>query len=233
MGNGLDIYTIIFLVLAVVIFFRLRSVLGERTGHEKPPYERREHEKPAEEADNVVPMPGMKRAPQPQQIEDEIELRTFAREGTHLYTSLEKLLEREPSFNPASFLDNAKQAYEMIVMAYANGDKKALADLLEREVYEGFAAAIDQRDEADETLYTDFIGFDSAKFEAVDFEGATALVTVRFESNIITHTKDAEGRIVDGDPSEVVSVIDHWTFSRQIGAESPMWYLASTEYVKG
>ena len=231
MGNGLDIYTIIFLVLAVVIFFRLRSVLGERTGHEKPPLDRRREEQTENGEDNVVPLPGHAR-PVPQPMPAETDLRLFAREGTHLFTSLEKLMEKELSFEPGQFIGNAKSAYEMIVAAYARGDKKTLSELLAKDVYEGFAAAIDERAERDETLVTDFIGFDTAKFHAIDFEGKSVLVTIRFESNIITYTKNGEGRIVEGDPEDVVNVIDMWTFSRELGAADPVWYLVSTEYEK-
>lgn len=230
MGNGLDIYTIIFLVLAVVIFFRLRSVLGERTGHEKPP-EPRVQERFGGGEDNVVPLPG-RDAPQMASRQEDTDLRHFAREGTALYDNLEELMRREPQFEPAQFLANAKQAYEMIVQAFARGERKTLSELLAKDVYEGFISAIEEREEAGQELTTDFIGFDDARFVDVAIEGEEAYVTVRFESNIISHTKDSEGRIITGDPSEVQNVIDVWTFSRRIGAETPVWYLSSTEYEK-
>ena len=231
MGNGQDLITVIFLVLAVVIFFRLRSVLGERTGHEKPPY-RPEESALDKDEDNVVPMPGRKAPPRPAPQTEELDLTPFAKPDTPLFSALEDLVQKEPNFSPALFLDNAKQAYEMIVLAFAKGDKKLLSELLAKDVYEGFAAAIDQRAENDEVLHTDFIGFDSAKFIDVDYDGKEAMVTVRFESNLISLTKDSSGKIIEGDPSEVVNVIDYWTFGREIGSSDPVWYLVSTEYEK-
>jgi predicted lipid-binding transport protein (Tim44 family) len=229
MGSDENIYTILFIVLAAVIFFRLRGVLGERTGFEKPPEPSNPRAENESEQDNVVPMPGVKK-PQRQIIKDEVDLRPFAKEGTPLFSALEDFIARQPEFHPAEFLENAKQAYEMIVLAFAKGDKKLLADLLAPEVLEGFIEAIDERAERDEILHTDFIGFDSAKFVAFEIEDNEANATIRFESNLISMTKNATGAVVDGDASDVVSIIDYWTFSKDLQSGNPVWYLVSTEY---
>ena len=127
----------------------------------------------------------------------------------------------EPSFNPSEFLEGAKSAYEMIVTAFAQGDRKTLKDLLSREVYEGFERAITERERRGETVETTFVSIDKAEIAGAELQGKTAQIVVRFLSKLITATRDASGSVVDGSPEAVADVTDVWTFARSLAAATP------------
>lgn len=135
----MDIYTIIFLALAVFIFIRLRNVLGQRTGEERPPFDRAARDALPPEG-NVVPMPGGpidQAAPAPAaDVSPAERWKGIAEPGTPLAAGLDAIVDQDSSFDPRHFITGAKGAYEMIVLAFANGDRRSLKDLLSSEVFE-------------------------------------------------------------------------------------------------
>lgn len=236
MSDFFDIYNLLILALAVAIFLRLRSVLGRRTGNERPPfdpYSARERSEPAAETgrDNVVSLPraGTGEGGGSRPVDYEERLGTVADEGTPLYEKLKSIVEADPSFEPKGFLDGARAAYEMIVTAFAGGDKRSLRPLLSDEVYEGFAGAIDGREQRGEQMSSTLIGVDKAKIVDGTMKGSNAQVTVRFQSQMISATYDKSGTLVDGDPKRVLEVIDVWTFARDVSSPDPNWKLVATE----
>lgn len=153
----------------------------------------------------------------------------LAKPGTRLHKGLLAVTKMDPSFRPASFLDGARMAYEMIVTAYADGDRKTLKNLLSREVYEGFANAITQREKNGHTVRASFVGIDSAVITAAETVKNDIQITARFVSQIISATYDKDGQIKDGDPEQVAEVTDIWTFSRDSRSRDPNWKLVATE----
>jgi len=123
----------------------------------------------------------------------------------------------------------ARAAYEMIVTAFAMGDRKTLKSLLSREVYDGFETAIREREAKGESVDTQFVSLDHADITGAELRGATAHVTVRFVSQLITATHDKSGNIVDGSPDKVTEVTDVWTFARDVASRDPNWKLVATE----
>ena len=239
MNGFVDIYTIIFLVIAVVIFLRLRGVLGRRTGHERPPfdpYSRRDSERPAA-TDKVVALPrrGEERPVGVRADEDaaaDARIRTVAAPGSSLAQSLKAIVAADRSFDPEQFLTGARAAYEMVVTAFAEGDRKTLRQLLSREVYDGFVAAITEREARGESIEFKFVGIDKAEIVDAALRGGTAQVTVRFVSKLISATRDKAGAVIDGDPAHVGDVTDIWTFSREATSRDPNWKLVATESVE-
>jgi predicted lipid-binding transport protein (Tim44 family) len=232
MNEILNIYNIIFLVLAVAIFLRLRSVLGRKTGAERNPFDpmqtRERTEKPA---DNVVPLPRAEGARPPARPEgaEEVVPAKIAPAGSALNAALKSVMSADRSFEPGHFLGGAKAAYEMIVQAFAAGDRKTLKMLLAPEVYDGFVAAIDDREAAGHTVESTFVGIDKAEITEAALKGSSAQIGVRFISQLITVTRDSAGAVVDGDPSKVTEVIDIWTFARDVSSRDPNWKLVATE----
>jgi len=104
-----------------------------------------------------------------------------------------------------------------------------LRNLLSRDVFDGFSKVIDEREKAGQTLETSFVGIDEATIVGAELDGRKANVTIRFVSELITATKDSEGRIVDGDPKRVREVTDVWTFMRDVTSRDPNWKLVATE----
>ncbi|WP_284247174.1 Tim44/TimA family putative adaptor protein, partial [Methylobacterium haplocladii] len=155
--------------------------------------------------------------------------RGIAEPGSPVAGGLEQVLQLEPAFDPRAFVEGSKKAYEAIVLAFNKGDRKTLRTLLSREVAEGFERAITEREQRKETAETTFVSIDKAEIVAVDVKNRVAQITVRFLSNLITATRDAEGKVVDGSAEAVVEVPDVWTFARTMGSRDPNWQLVATE----
>jgi len=241
MNGSFDIYNLFFLVLAGVVFWRLRSVLGRRTGNERKPYD---PYKPAEQDEspvarndndgNVITLPNKNKTQNvkpdvPARVIDDKIFDTIAPADSQLGKTLRKIAAKDQNFNPVEFLDGAKFAYEMIVMAFASGDRKSLKSLLNREVFAGFDQAIAEREERGEVLESSFIGIEKANIMDASLKAAKVRLTVKFLSELITSTRDRNGKVIEGDPKKVTEVTDIWTFEHDINAKDPNWKLVSTE----
>ena len=230
-----DIYTIIFLALAVFIFLRLRSVLGQRTGRERPPYDpysARDTVRPSTN-DNVVALPGRggegpTKPAEP--AEPPVERwKGIAEAGSAVAAGLDAIARDDRSFDAKEFISGASKAYEMIVVAFAAGDRRTLKNLLSREVYDGFEAAIRDRESKGEKAETRFVSIDRADIIGAELRARTAQVTVRFVSQLISVTRDRNGNVIDGSPEKVTDVTDVWTFARDVTSRDPNWKLVATE----
>lgn len=241
-GSQSSIVTLFFLVAAVLIFLKLRSVLGRRTGDEAARFERYRAEQAAAEAhaakaDNkIVTLPRRDReAPAevpvaPETDSDRAQRMTqFAGGNAPLAQGLISISVADRSFDPQEFLRGAKAAYETIVTAFADGNRGALRDLLGPDVLTGFSAAIDSRAASNETLEQSFVGIKGAEVIRAEMHGRLAHVTVRFVSDLISATRNAAGDVVSGDPKRIKEVTDIWTFVRDVSASTPNWHLDATE----
>ena len=228
-----DFGTIFFLVAAVVIFFQLRNVLGRRTGNERQPFDpytaarAREKEAAATGSENVVSLPKKRTAAADDEAYKPID--AVAKPGTDLNKGLRAIKDGDPTFEPKTFADGAKMAYEMIVMAYADGDRKTLKNLLSREVYDGFVQAITDRESRSEKIQSSFVGINKADIVSAEMKGSEAHVTLRIVSELISATRDGGGAVIDGDPETVAEVKDVWTFARDTRSRDPNWKLVATE----
>jgi predicted lipid-binding transport protein (Tim44 family) len=135
----------------------------------------------------------------------------------------------DSSFDAQAFITGARGAYEMIVNAYAEGDRRTLKSLLSREVYDGFEAAIAGREKRGETVENHFVSIDEAEVTSAELRGRTAQVTVRFVSKLITAIRDSAGKVIDGNAEKVSDVTDIWTFARDVTSRDPNWKLVATE----
>ncbi len=227
-----DFGTIFFLIAAIVIFFQLRNVLGRRTGNERPPFDpyssrRAEAKDEAAPAENVVSLPRRKGGAEAENAYAAID--AVAKPGTDLNRGLRAIRDADASFEPKSFAEGAKMAYEMIVMAYADGDRRTLKNLLSREVYDGFVAAIADRESRNEKIQSSFVGIDKAEIVNAEMKGSEAHVTLRVVSQLVSATRNAAGEVIDGDPETVAEVKDVWTFARDTRSRDPNWKLVATE----
>ncbi len=212
---------LIFALIAVFLIFRLRSVLGRRTGDEEGranPYAARGQARINEGddgGDNVVTLPGRSR-PQTEEIPP-------AEGGTGLL----QIRIADPSFDDREFLRGARMAFGMIVEAFASADSDALRPLLSDELFAEFDGAIRERLEAEETLETRVERIESADITEARVDDGTALITVKFVSTQVNLTRDAQGTLVDGsvEPGEA---IDLWTFARPTSTQDPNWMLVET-----
>jgi predicted lipid-binding transport protein (Tim44 family) len=211
---------IILFAIAAFVLFRLKSVIGTRTGYESPPdYLNRDHagaadtQNPVEEGADEADEAGLGR-PIPESAKP----------------ALAAMRKAEPGFSLAEFLGGARGAYEMILMAYEAGDRDALRGLLEPDVFAAFDGVIADREASSLTVDARFIGVRDLRLENAGFDATTGEgeLTLRFVSELITAVHDAEGRVVEGDPNEIRRQTDVWTFSRRMGARDPNWLLSAT-----
>lgn len=224
----LDPTTIIFALLAIFVVWRLKSVLGTRVDIERRPPSPgpAAPQRQAGENGKVIPLPGAAdRAPPARGAFDAT--RFAATEKGR--AGIAEIVAADPTFDPARFSAGARTAYEMIVRAFADGDKDTLQNLLSPEVYSGFAAAIDQRKAAGQETATKLESIDETDLVEGSVKAGMAQVSMRFSAKMITVTRDKAGEVVQGDPDLVISTDELWTFARQIGSQDPTWRLVATE----
>ena len=210
------------LVLAGVALFlvlRLRDVLGTRDGFEKPlgpkPVEKKDDNRNFE----VIDGGGLDR-----DIADHVDADSDAAKA------LSAMKRVEPSFSVSEFAHGARQAYEMILMAYENGELDTLQQFLSPDVYETFSAAVMARADQGLTVDANFVGIRELKITDAVFDEETSEgdITVRFVGELTSVVRDPEGEVVEGDPSEIKRQKDIWTFSRVMGSDNPNWLLVAT-----
>ena len=122
-----------------------------------------------------------------------------------------------------------RSAYEMIVTAFADGDRKSLKNLLSKEVYDGFVAAIAEREKRGEVVKSTFVGTEKIDITHASIRDSEEQITLRIISQLISATYDKDGALIDGDPEAVSEVDDIWTFARDIRSRDPNWKLIATE----
>ncbi len=226
MGDGIQFLDIIFFAMvAGFIFLRLRSVLGRRTGNERqrPEAPFGLGRRPERAEDNVVALPdrGARR-----QVGAEAETKLWA-EDSPVGAGLTQIKIADHRFEPATFLDGAKQAYDMIVAAFAKGDRETLGMLLADEVRDNFVAAIEERERQGQTLETTITAIKRADIVEARLDGKQAEVTIKFVSDMVSVAKDSAGEPVGGSGGER-EVTDIWTFGRDTSAKDPNWLLVAT-----
>src|SRR5690606_30590476 len=120
----------------------------------------------------------------------------------------------DTSFMPKPFLEGAKAAYEMVVTAFAAGDRTTLKTLLEKEVYDGFQRAIADREAAGHTVDFTFVGLPRIEISDASYDKKNVQVTVRFYAEVVSATRDKAGEIIEGNAEQVQNIADEWTFAR-------------------
>jgi predicted lipid-binding transport protein (Tim44 family) len=205
--------------IAIFLILRLRSVLGTREGFEKP-VERSAPTRSDPRRDFEVIEGGPDH-----DIIDHVE------DGSESAKALAAMKLAEPGFQVGEFLGGAKGAYEMILMAFENGDVEGLRDFLADDVMETFEMVIDQRREQGLHIDASFIGVRETSLHAASFDRSTSEgeITVRFVAELSSVVKNAEGEIVEGDPNEIKRQRDVWTFARTMGESNPNWVLVATD----
>lgn len=226
MGDGLYFLDIlIFAMVAVFLVYRLRSVLGRRTGEERQrpnPFAARSG--PPAEAINDRAEP----APLSARTIDAAPPAAVATPADPLQDGIARIRTADPAFDRTHFLAGARQAFQMIVAAFARGDTATLRPLLADDVYDQFAQEIRGRNAAGDTLESTIDAIDAIDMLAARLDGRTAFVKVKFQTRQTNVVRNAAGEVIDGEPGHPVDVTDLWTFSRNTRAKDPNWVLVET-----
>jgi predicted lipid-binding transport protein (Tim44 family) len=194
------------LLAAVAAFlgYRLWLVLGTHDA-DKPVRKRS-----SKEDDVVIPVRARKTSP----TED---------------TKIPQETAKPKSLDEDRFLQGATLAFHKIVEAYANGNVAALEKLLEGPLLETFEDAIVKRKKSKKSLEVDISRIVSAEVIDKREEDGKADITVRIVSEQCLVTRDAKGRVLEGDPDRYAEVTDIWTFSRPLSSSNPNWKLIATQ----
>lgn len=231
--GGAEIEILFFAGIAAFIGYRIYTVLGRRTGNERPPLDplsqrdRVERPRPIGKADdNVVPMPRSRDAAPRPTVRDSILNRIDA--NSAVGQGLGAIRNADSGFDADGFFQGSKVAHEMIVKAFAEGDRAALKPLLSDDVYGSFEGVISARARQGHIVDFGFVGLKSAEIEEASLRGRMAEVTVKFVSEMITATKDAAGAVIEGAAGVVREVTDVWTFARDTRSPDPNWKVVAT-----
>lgn len=219
MGSQM-IQIIVLAGIALFLVLRLRNVLGTREGFEKP-------------GEVSSPAPARRKDRSFEVIEGgsaDPDILDFADPESETGKALSAMKRLDRDFNVTDFSHGARQAYEMIVMAYENGDLEALRQYLSPEVYQPFADAIAARSTKGYSVEATFAGMREVKLVEAHFEPATneGDITMRFVGELTSVVRDPSGRIVEGTPGEVKQQKDVWTFTRDMSSDNPNWLLTGT-----
>lgn len=232
MGEGFQIFDIIlFAAIAAFLVMRLRSVLGKRTGHQERPQhdpfsQREEQPSDGKDRDTVVQMPERNRPSD--EVTDEDLKKAAERAETPLSAGLTQIKLADRDFDEKTFVEGSRAAFEMVVTAFAEGDRDTLRQLLANDVYSDFEQAITEREKAGHQLQTTLVNVNEPEIIEAELQGRTAFVTVKVVSEQINVISDSEGNTVEGSPDQVDEITDIWTFARNTRSRDPNWTLVAT-----
>jgi predicted lipid-binding transport protein (Tim44 family) len=248
MSGQFDLITLIALVVAVAAIIKLRSVLGHRTDEDEQRVERlRAREREASQragaeaaSADVITLPRRDRdtAPAAPSAESsgpstETRIKAYPVGNPAITVGLLEVAKLDPEFDPETFVAGAGRAYEMIVSAFAEGNRRMLKDLLSKDVFDGFSAAIADRESRGEILDQQFVGIKKAEIIDAEVKNGTAALTIRFLSELISATRDKAGDVIAGDAQKIKDVTDIWIFSRDVSSakarSNPNWRLVATQ----
>ena len=237
MSDFLDVPTLIAIGVIIVVFLRMRSVLGSRTGNERPPVPR--VRTPSTDKQNDAAGDDVIIAPRPADPAEmpaddrrsrklEAEIEQLSGGNKDVAAGLAAIAGADQNFMPKQFLEGAKGAYEMIVTAFANGDRKTLKMLLDKDVFDGFEQVISEREAAGHRIDFTFVGLPGIEISEVEFDKKTAQITLRYKAEIVSATRDSAGTLVEGNADQVMTIRDEWTFARNVRSRDPNWKLVAT-----
>lgn len=215
---------IILLVLIVVIYSRLKDVLGT-----KPEVKKTEiSEQTAAKIFDIIVKEAEKNIAEenPQTINKG----EIIPNDVDNMSELDKTLSKIPNFDREKFISNSKRAFEMILASFSEGDTESLKELLSPALYKKFVSVIESRKKDGVIAETELIGFEKAEIEDAQIaRGSIAKIIVKFVSEQVNILKNSKDEVIEGDANFIQNITDIWTFEKNMNSTSPKWLLASTK----
>ncbi|WBQ10301.1 Tim44/TimA family putative adaptor protein [Hyphomonadaceae bacterium ML37] len=217
---NMDVLQLLFFAgLAVFLGVRLYMLLGKPSGRTHEDHVREERERAA--AAGRAPRPAGPAGPASADLSPDSPVYTGPAAA-----GLAAIAAADGGFDQSGFISGAREAYAMIVTAYAAGDKDALGPLLSDKVMAAWGASIDGRAQKNLTMVTEIDRLKSAEIVEASLNDNRARVKVAFSAEIASETRDADGTIVEGDLTTLKTVDEIWSFERDVTSPNPNWYLA-------
>jgi predicted lipid-binding transport protein (Tim44 family) len=221
-AGGFPVDLVLFGMVAAFLILRLRSILGRRSGFERPPELRPQelHRGPFGAAQVIEGAEPVSDAP------TAAAARTLPDPVSPVGQTLARMQALDGNFDPARFLDGAQAAFRMVVTAFASGNRTALQPLLSEDTWRAFDLAIAAREQAGESQRTEIKAITAATIEGAELRGSTADLTVRFVSDQVNVTIGRDGQPAAGSEA-LTEIADVWTFERELASADPTWRLVS------
>ena len=204
-------------VIALFVILRLRSVLGTRTGFEPT---------------NVPQQTFKKEKPKDEEIKEVIDrdIADYILIDSPGGKALSQMKKAENTFSVTEFIEGARQAYEMILIAFEEGDRDGLRPFLADDIYESFEAVIIERENAKLNVDATFIGLREIKLSNAEYDWRSkeGEITLTLIAELTTVVKNNKGKVIEGDKNTIKRQKDIWTFSRVMGSDNPNWILVAT-----
>ena len=203
--------------IAIFLVLRLKNVLGTREGFEKPPLQ---DAAPSKKARDFRVIDGGEDT----DITDNVDKKSPSAEA------LARMKKVDADFMVNYFLTGPSSAYEMILMAFENGDLKDVESFLDEDVKDAFQQVIDMRAKKKLKVEAEFYGIRELSLKNADFDDKTnvAELSVAFTGELSSVVKNKDGEVVEGDAKQVKRQRDTWTFSRDLSSSDPNWLLVAT-----
>lgn len=218
---------LILAAVAVFLFFRLRGTLGKKYGNEdSSPLSPKTFSEDG--SDRVIAMSQRQNEREEEEAEEEEKKTIAALENSPIIEGLNKIRNTDRTFRVTEFLNGAKGAFEMIVEGFSKGNRTILKQLLAKPMQEQFFAVLDQREKEGKVVDVTLVSISESEITEASMTGNKIRITVKFVSEQVIIERDKEGKIIDGNPSDVDEVTEEWTFERYLRASSPDWLLVST-----
>lgn len=204
--------------IAIFLILRLKSVLGTRDGFEGTTRAQTAPEKSRRRDFEVI------------EGGPDHDIIDHVPEDSDAAGALADMKRIEPDFSVTTFLQGARGAYEMILMAFEKGKLDDITPFLNKDVYETFAQVVDAREEQGLTIEAEFVGVRELALTDATFDQATrrAAITVKCVGELISVVRDKDGEIVEGEPGQSKRQKDVWTYERVMGSDDPNWRLIAT-----
>ena len=197
---------LIFGIIAVFLIFRLKNILGTKTGFEETNVNKKNQDK---QFTNVVPLKSKK-----SDLED---------------LELSKIIKVDPKFNVSDFLSGSKTFFEMVLDGFVSGNLDNIKNFTKPSVLKSFKVAIDDRNKEKETLIIDLKSIEKNEIIRSTISKSSIKINVKFESLQIRALIDKNDQIIDGDNKNEILVQDEWVFERKIKDANPNWTLIETK----
>ncbi len=216
--NSSIIQLLVLAGIAIFLFVKLRSVLGTRDGFEKPPL-------PLDDL-----RPSARRGFEVIEGGPDRDVTDHVADGSEAASALTAMKAAEQGFSVGTFLQGARGAYEMILMAFEKGELDRIKPFLSAEVFESFSEAVAQRERDGLKVEANFVGLREMVLHEAEFNRDTreADISVRFLGELTSVVRNKAGEVVEGSPTAIKKQRDVWTFSRRMGADDPNWHLTAT-----
>ena len=204
-------------VIALFVILRLRSVLGTRTGFEPT---------------NAAQQTFKKEKPKDEEVKEVIDrdIADYILIDSPGGKALSQMKKAENTFSVTEFIEGARQAYEMILIAFEEGDRDGLRPFLADDIYESFEAVIIERENAKLNVDATFIGLREIKLSNAEYDWRSkeGEITLTLIAELTTVVKNNKGKVIEGDKNTIKRQKDIWTFSRVMGSDNPNWILVAT-----